>query len=95
MINCEDDHMEAVIDKNMLRANGWDGDSSNIFLGNSPIMDMNSLDPECFAVEDEQGNYRIRIDAPFMGKCETASTIENQDHGYETQILKPVSFTIF
>ena len=77
--------MEAVIDKNMLRANGWDGDSSNIFLGNSAIMDMNSLDPECFAVEDDQGNYRMRIAAPFMGKCETASTIENQDHGYETQ----------
>ena len=27
VINCEDDYMEAVIDKNMLRANGWDGDS--------------------------------------------------------------------
>ena len=32
IITCADDYMEAVIDKNMLKAKGWAGDASNIFL---------------------------------------------------------------
>lgn len=81
VINCEDDYMEAIIDKNMLRANGWEGDASNIFLlgpGQS-VMDIESVDKECFATEDGNGNYKLRIEAPFMGKCGTLSTIQGAD----------------
>ena len=73
--------MEAIIDKNMLRANGWEGDASNIFLlgpGQS-VMDIESVDKECFATEDGNGNYKLRIEAPFMGKCGTLSTIQGAD----------------
>lgn len=87
VINCEDDYMEAVIDKNMLRANGWDGDSGNIYMaGSGNVMDMSVLDPECFATEDEEGNYRLRIAAPFMGKCGTDSTIQNQDYIFSNKV---------
>ena len=84
--------MEAVIDKNMLRANGWDGDSSNIFLaggtglGPSGMLDLDTVDSDCFSVEDGNGNYRLRIDAPFMGKCGTDSTIQGQDYLFTNQV---------
>ena len=32
IINCEDEYMEAIIDKNMLRAKRWNGNANNIFL---------------------------------------------------------------
>ena len=80
--------MEAVIDKNMLRAKGWSGDSGNIFLAGhgQMIMDLAAIDPECFSVEDGNGNYRLRIAAPFMGKCGTSSTIQGQDYLFSNQV---------
>lgn len=80
--------MEAVIDKNMLRAKGWDGDSGNIFLAGpgSSLMDLEGVDSECFSVEDGNGNYRLRIEAPFMGKCGTDATIQGQDYLFSNQV---------
>jgi hypothetical protein len=88
VINCEDNYMEAVIDKNMLRAKGWSGDSGNIFLAGhgQMIMDMGAIDPECFSVEDGNGNYRLRIAAPFMGKCGTSSNIQGQDYLFSNKV---------
>merc|ERR1711976_1117550 len=80
--------MEAVIDKNMLKAKGWAGDASNIFLDGQGmnLISMDDISDECFATEDENGNYRLRIEAPFMGKCGTASTINGQDYVFANKV---------
>jgi len=80
VINCADEYMEAVIDKNMLRAKNWDGGADNIFLAGPGTLDVADADPSCFSVEDEGGNYRLRINSPFMNQCGTQSTIEGDDY---------------
>jgi len=80
VINCADEYMEAIIDKNMLRAKNWDGGADNIFLSGPGGLGRLDADPACFSVEDEGGNYRLRINSPFMNQCGTQSTIEGDDY---------------
>ena len=82
IINCEDEYMEAVIDKNLLRAKNWAGGSQNIFLSGpgSSMMGLSDVDKNCFSIEDQEGNYKLRINAPFMNQCGTQSTIEGDDY---------------
>ena len=49
VINCADEYMEAVIDKNMLRAKNWDGGADNIFLAGPGGLDLADADPSCFS----------------------------------------------
>ena len=109
--------MEAIIDKNMLRAKRWNGNANNIFLsgpgsskgfkpsymnygtvcrlqtitnhlpadGKKPIKSMitfGDVDPECYSVEDNEGNYKLRINAPFMNQCGTQSSIIGDDYQF-------------
>ena len=50
------------------------------------LISMDDISDECFATEDENGNYRLRIEAPFMGKCGTASTINGQDYVFANKV---------
>ena len=84
IINCEDEYMEAIIDKNMLRAKRWNGNANNIFLSGpgSSMITFGDVDPECYSVEDNEGNYKLRINAPFMNQCGTQSTIIGDDYQF-------------
>jgi hypothetical protein len=88
IINCEDEYMEAVIDKNMLRAKNWDGTASNIFLSGpgSSLMGLDDVDPNCFSVTDDAGNYVLRINAPFMNQCGTQSDIIGDDYEFSNVV---------
>lgn len=88
VINCEDEYMEAVIDKNMLRAKNWDGTASNIFLSGpgSSLMGLDDVDPNCFSVTDDGGNYVLRINAPFMNQCGTQSDIVGDDYEFSNVV---------
>lgn len=84
VINCEDEYMEAIIDKNMIRAKHWSGNSRNIFLSGpgSSQLGLDDVDSECFSIEDEDGNYRLRINSPFMNQCGTQSNIVGDDYEF-------------
>ena len=84
IINCEDEYMEAIIDKNMLRAKRWNGNANNIFLSGpgSSMITFGDVDPECYSVEDNEGNYKLRINAPFMNQCGTQSSIIGDDYQF-------------
>ena len=87
VINCADEYMEAVIDKNMLKAKSWDGGADTLFLAGPGSLDIADADPACFSVEDEGGNYRLRVNSPFMNQCGTQSTIEGDDYVF-TNVVK-------
>lgn len=86
VINCADEYMEAIIDKNMLRAKNWDGGADNLFLAGPGGLDLADADPSCFSVEDEGGNYRLRINSPFMNQCGTQSSIEGEDYVFSNVV---------
>ncbi|CAG5081921.1 Oidioi.mRNA.OKI2018_I69.PAR.g9993.t1.cds [Oikopleura dioica] len=87
-INCGDDHIEVIVDKNLFKAKRWEASSSNVFLhGNSNgLMSIDEVDSSCFAKEDEEGNYRVRIQAPFMGQCGTKATVEDGNYVFENKV---------
>lgn len=87
-VTCGDDHIEVVVDKSLFRAKGWDASTSNVFLAGpgSNLMSINDVDNSCFATEDADGNYRVRIEAPFMGQCGTQASIEDQDYIFSNKI---------
>jgi len=88
VINCEDEYMEAIIDKNMLKAKNWNGDNSNIFLSGpgSSLMGLDDVDPNCFSVTDNDGNYILRVNAPFMNQCGTQSDIIGDDYEFSNVV---------
>jgi len=87
-VTCGDDHIEVVVDKALFRAKGWDASTSNVFLAGpgSNLMSINDVDNSCFATEDADGNYRVRIEAPFMGQCGTQASIEDSDYIFANKI---------
>ena len=80
--------MEAIIDKNMLKAKNWNGDNSNIFLSGpgSSLMGLDDVDPNCFSVTDNDGNYILRVNAPFMNQCGTQSDIIGDDYEFSNVV---------
>ena len=46
------------------------------------MITFGDVDPECYSVEDNEGNYKLRINAPFMNQCGTQSTIIGDDYQF-------------
>lgn len=86
-VQCGEDYISVVINRNMLDNLGYAGGINNLAL-TGPDTTVQYVDPECYAISDSSdSNYVFTITTPFADKCRTKYEQRDNDYHFSNKIV--------